>query len=94
MIRIFDMMDTVREILSGTMDIYLSTVSNRLNEVMKILTVAATILGMATFITGFFGMNFMHLPWLESPNATRNMLIFLAGTSAAMMALFKWKKWI
>lgn len=94
MIRVFDMLDTIREILSGCLDIYLSTVSNRLNEVMKILTVLATILGVSTLITGFFGMNFTELPWLGSPNAFRNTLLFMGGCSVSMLILFKWKKWL
>lgn len=57
MTRLFDMLDTIREILSGNLDIYLSTVSNRLNEVMKVLTIFAAILGIFTLITGWFGMN-------------------------------------
>lgn len=94
MIRIFDMLDTVREILSGCLDIYLSTVSNRLNEVMKVLTVLATILGVMTLVTGFFGMNFEHLPWLHSTNAFRNILMFMGGCTLAMLVYFRWKKWL
>ena len=91
MIRIFDMMDTIREILSGSLDIYLSAVSNRLNEVMKVLTVAATILMTISFITGFYGMNFTHIPWLTSPNAFRNIIIAMAGITLGMLWGFKRK---
>jgi len=94
MIRLFDMLDTVREILSGCLDIHLSTVSNRLNEVMKVLTVAATILMTLSFITGFYGMNFVHLPWLKSPNAFRNITIFMAALTVGMAWWFKRKKWM
>jgi magnesium transporter len=94
MIRIFDMMDTVREVLSGSLDIYLSTVSNRLNEVMKVLTVAATVLMTLSLITGFFGMNFMHLPWLRSPNAFRNMMISMGVVTGAMLWWSKRKGWL
>ncbi len=94
MIRLFDMMDTIREILSGSLDIYLSTVSNRLNEVMKVLTVAATILMMLSFITGFYGMNFIHLPWLRAPNAFRNIIILMALTTLAMLWWFRRKGWL
>jgi magnesium transporter len=94
MIRIFDMLDTIREILSGCLDIYLSQVSNRLNEVMKVLTVLATILGVMTFVTGFFGMNFTQLPWLDSPNAFRNIVLFMGGCAVAMLIAFRWKNWI
>lgn len=94
MIRIFDMMDTVREILSGNLDIYLSTVSNRLNEIMKVLTVLATVLGVMTFLTGFFGMNFVHLPWLHSQNAFRNMSVFMASITIGMLLWFRRKGWL
>jgi magnesium transporter len=94
MIRIFDMLDSIREILSGCLDIYLSTVSNRLNEVMKVLTVLATILGVMTLLTGFFGMNFVHLPWLNSQNAFRNILLFMGACSIGMLVVFRWKKWM
>lgn len=94
MIRIFDMVDTVREILSGSLDIYLSTVSNRLNEVMKVLTVFATILMMLSFITGFFGMNFVHLPWLQSPNAFRNTCVTMLAITFGMLWWFKRKSWM
>src|SRR5437588_9635964 len=58
LIRISDMIDSYRDLLTGAMDVYLSTVSNRLNAVMKQLTVIATIFLPLTFITGFFGQNF------------------------------------
>jgi len=94
MIRLFDMMDTIREILSGSLDVYLSTVSNRLNEVMKVLTVAATILMTLSFVTGFYGMNFVHLPWLRSPNAFRNVLVGMGAATAAMLWWFRRKRWL
>lgn len=94
MVRIFDMLDTVREILSGGLDIYLSTVSNRLNEVMKVLTVASIILMTLSFITGFYGMNFVHLPWLKSPNAFRNICISMVALTGGMFWWFRRKKWL
>lgn len=93
-VRIFDMLDTIREILSSCLDIYLSTVSNRLNEVMKVLTVLATVLGVLTFIASFYGMNFTHLPWLDSPNAFRNVSLIMAACAVVMVILFKWKRWL
>lgn len=94
MVRIFDMLDTVREILTGSLDIYLSTVSNKLNEVVKVLTVAAIILMTLSFITGFYGMNFTHLPWLRSPNAFRNALALMVGITGAMLWWFRRKGWL
>src|SRR5438132_9002688 len=57
-IRISDLIDSYRDLLAGAMDAYLSTVANRQNEVMKQLTVIATVFLPLTFLTGFFGMNF------------------------------------
>jgi magnesium transporter len=61
LIRISDLVDSYRDLLTGAMDVYLSTVSNRLNEIMKRLTIVATIFMPLTWITGFFGMNFGRL---------------------------------
>ncbi|MCX6345061.1 MAG: magnesium/cobalt transporter CorA [Armatimonadetes bacterium] len=94
MIRIFDMMDTIREILSGNLDIYLSTVSNRLNEVMKALTVAATILMTLSFITGFYGMNFTHIPGLRSPYAFHLVVAAMVVIILGMLWRFKKKGWL
>jgi magnesium transporter len=58
LIRISDLIDSYRDLLTGAMDVYLSTVSNRLNVVMKQLTIIATIFLPLTFVTGFFGQNF------------------------------------
>ena len=58
LIRIADLIDTYRDLLTGTMDVYLSTVSNRLNSVMKQLAVIATVFLPLTWLTGFFGQNF------------------------------------
>src|SRR5260370_3870677 len=58
LIRISDLIDSYRDLLSGATDLYLSTVSNRRNDVMKQLTVIATIFLPLSFITGFFGQNF------------------------------------
>src|SRR6476619_7604708 len=58
LLRISDLIDTYRDLLTSSMDVYLSTVSNRLNTVMKQLTIMATVFLPLTFITGFFGQNF------------------------------------
>ncbi len=94
MIRIFDMMDTIREILSGNLDIYLSTVSNRLNEVMKVLTVFATILMTLSFITGFYGMNFTHIPGLTSPYAFAGTVGAIIAITTGMLWWFRKKGWL
>ncbi len=93
-VRIFDMLDTVREVLSASLDVYLSSVSNRLNEVMKILTIVSTIMMVLGFITGFYGMNFTHLPWLEAPNAFRNLSIAMIIMVIGMLYAFRRKGWM
>lgn len=94
MIRVFDMLDTIREILSGNLDIYLSTVSNRLNEIMKVLTVAATILMILSFITGFYGMNFDYMPGLHYKYAFHVTIGLMVAITIGMMIWFKKKGWM
>lgn len=94
MVRIFDMLDTVREILSGSLDIYLSTVSNRLNEVMKVLTVFAAILGTLTLITGFFGMNIVFPAWVKTPIALPVLLLGMAAIGVVLYVIAKRIKWL
>ena len=64
-IQVIDTIETFRDMLSGMLDIYLSSVSNRMNEVMKVLTIIATIFIPLTFLAGVYGMNFKYMPELE-----------------------------
>jgi magnesium transporter len=64
-IQIIDNIETLRDMISGTLDVYLSSVSNKMNEVMKVLTIVATIFIPLTFIAGIYGMNFKYMPELE-----------------------------
>ncbi|MDP9341875.1 MAG: magnesium/cobalt transporter CorA [Actinomycetota bacterium] len=82
LIRISDLIDSYRDLLTGAMDVYLSTVSNRLNVVMKQLTVIATIFLPLTFITGFFGQNFR---WMVSHIGS--MAVFLTLGVGAEIAI-------
>src|SRR5207249_11451236 len=69
LIRQYETVDSLRDLLTGAMDIYLSTVSNRLNNTMKALTVIASLFLPLSFLTGFYGMNFAYLTSvLEPPN--------------------------
>ncbi len=65
LVRAFEILDSYRDLMSGLLDVYLTTVSNRLNEVMKQLTIIATIFLPITFVTGVFGQNFGHMPQVE-----------------------------
>jgi len=93
-IQIIDNIETFRDILSGMLDIYLSSVSNRLNEVMKVLTIIATIFIPLTFIAGVYGMNFKNMPELAWPDGYY-MALGMMGAVALIMVIFFWKKgWI
>jgi magnesium transporter len=91
LIRISDLIDSYRDLLTGAMDVYLSTVSNRLNVVMKQLTIVATVLLPITALTGFFGQNF---GWLV--NHIRSLPAFLVfglgGVVVTCLALYMWFK--
>ena len=64
-IQVSDNIETFREIASGMLDVYLSSISNKMNEIMKVLTIIATIFIPLTFIAGIYGMNFKYMPELE-----------------------------
>ena len=96
LLRISDLIDTYRDLLTSSMDVYLSTVSNRLNSVMKQLTIMATVFLPLSFITGFFGQNF---GWMVG-NIQSSSTFFGLGiglevlTVAALFALFKKRGWL
>jgi magnesium transporter len=90
---ILDIADTIRDIVSGTMDIYLNSTSLRLNEVMKALTIVSTIFLPLTFVTGLFGMNFIHIPGLASPWGFWITGLICLIISFGMILFFKFRKW-
>jgi magnesium transporter len=95
LIRISDLIDSYRDLLTGAMDVYLSTVSNRLNSVMKQLTIIATIFLPLTFITGFFGQNF---DWMVGRIGSWPLFLGLGVGSelvaiVALVAFFKRRGW-
>jgi magnesium transporter len=92
LIRMSDMLDSYRDILTGALDVHLSAVSNRLNEIMKRLTVVATIFMPLAFITGFWGMNFTAMPF-RSHLWFWGSLGFMTFAVFWMMAYFWRKHW-
>lgn len=93
-IQVMETVETFRDMASGLMDIHLANVSNRLNSVMKVLTVISTVFIPLTFITSLYGMNFRHMPELESvygyPAVLGTMLVLALG----MVAAFRWRRWL
>lgn len=94
-VRQYEQADAIRDLLSGAMDIYLSTVSNRLNETMRALTAIASLFLPLSFLTGFFGMNFGFLVGhIGPPLAFAGGLGLMAASIAIQLALFRRRGWI
>ncbi len=92
--RIIDTVETYRDLLSGIMDIYLSTNANKMNEVMKVLTIMSSIFIPVTFIAGVYGMNFEYMPELKSPIGYAAVWIIMLGVMGGLVIYFKKKKWM
>lgn len=93
-LQIIETMETLRDVLAAMLETYLSVVNNRMNEVMKMLMVVATIFIPLTFIAGLYGMNFDHMPELRWPWAYPAVLATMAGIVVGMIVYFKRKKWL
>ena len=93
-IQVMDTIEIYRDMLSGMLDIYLSSLNNRMNAVMKVLTIIATIFMPLTFLAGVYGMNFKHMPELEWPWGYPLILILMACVAILMLTLFRLKKWL
>ena len=93
-IRVIDTLDTYRDTVTGMLEVYLSNTSNRMNEIMKVLTVVATLFIPLTFIVGVYGMNFRVMPELEWKWGYPAIMILMAAVAVAMVVYFKRKKWV
>ena len=93
-IQVIDTVETFRDMVSGMLDIYLSSISNRMNAVMKVLTIIATIFIPLTFVAGIYGMNFKYMPELDCKWGYPIVLIVMAVAGGAMLIYFKRKKWL
>lgn len=92
--RVIDAVETYRDLLSGIMDIYLSTNSNKMNEVMKVLTIMSSIFIPVTFIAGIYGMNFEYMPELKSPFGYAAVWAVMLSVMGGLVFYFKKKKWL
>lgn len=93
-IQIIDTVETFRDVLSGLVDIHLSSVSNRLNEVMKVLTIIATMFMPLSFLAGVYGMNFKHFPEIEWPYAYPAFWVVCITAVVLMLRYFRRKEWL
>ncbi|MBI4081934.1 MAG: magnesium/cobalt transporter CorA [Candidatus Lambdaproteobacteria bacterium] len=93
-IRVVETVDTLRELLSGLFNHYHSTISNRLNETMKVLTLIATIFIPLTFIVGIYGMNFKHMPELEWHWGYYGVWAVILAVAGVMVVYFRRRQWL
>jgi magnesium transporter len=92
-IQAIETIEVFRDMASGMLDLYMNSLSNRMNNVMKVLTIIATIFIPLTFIVGIYGMNFEFMPELGHPWAYPAVMILMLGIAVAMVVYFKVKKW-
>ena len=93
-IQVIDTIETFRDMVSGMLDIYLSSLSNKMNEIMKVLTMIATIFIPLTFIVGIYGMNFKYMPELEWHWGYPMTLVLMLLLVAFMVIYFRKKRWL
>jgi magnesium transporter len=93
-IQVVDTIETFRDMISGMLDIYLSSVSNRMNEVMKVLTIIATIFIPLTLIAGIYGMNFQYMPELGWRWGYPMVWLVMLVIGVLMLVYFRRKKWL
>ncbi|UCC25212.1 MAG: magnesium/cobalt transporter CorA [Gemmatimonadales bacterium] len=93
-VQVVDTVETLRDLVGGLMDLYLTGVSNRMNEVMKVLTIIATIFIPLSFLAGLYGMNFDSMPELHQPWGYPGLLLVMAAVAGAMLLFFRRKGWL
>jgi len=93
-IQVIDTTETLREILAGMVDTYLSGISNQMNKVMQVLTIVSTIFIPITFLAGVYGMNFEYMPEIHKKWGYPAVLALMAVTAIGMLLYFRRKKWM
>ncbi|MFO7899381.1 MAG: magnesium/cobalt transporter CorA [Planctomycetota bacterium] len=93
-IQVADTIESFRDLIGGLRDAYLTVISNRMNEVMKVLTIIATIFIPLTFVAGIYGMNFEHMPELKYPWAYPAVWAVMLLVAIGMVIYFKTRKWL
>ncbi|MDD5436953.1 MAG: magnesium/cobalt transporter CorA [Candidatus Omnitrophica bacterium] len=94
LVRLNDIIGTSRDVITGAMETYVSLVSNRLNEVMKTLTVITTIMMPLTLIASIYGMNFKHMPELEHRMGYPGVIATMLIITSLMLYYFKRRRWL
>jgi magnesium transporter len=94
LVRVTDLAESYRDLISGSLEAYLSVVSNRLNEIMKVLTIFSAIMLPLTFIAGVYGMNFDNMPELHSRYGYYTVWVIMIVVAVGMLGLFWRRGWI
>jgi magnesium transporter len=92
--RISDLLENYRDIIFGMLDMYLSSVSNRMNDIMKVLTIISTVFIPLSFLAGFYGMNFRYMPEFSQPFAYPILILVMIILAFIMVYYFKRKRWL
>ena len=93
-IQVIDAIETYRDLLSGMLDIYLSSISNKMNQIMQLLTIIGTIFIPLTFLAGIYGMNFEYMPELGWRNAYPALWGIMIVITGVMVLFFRRRKWL
>lgn len=93
-IQVIDSVETYQDLLSGMIDLYLSTVSNKMNDVMKVLTIFASIFVPLTFLAGVYGMNFEFMPELKIRWAYPALWVVMISVAGALVVFFRKRRWL
>jgi magnesium transporter len=94
LVRYTELIEAAREMVSDLMQSHLSATSNKLNEVMKALTMISTVGLVCGLIAGIYGMNFENLPGLKWEHGFAFALGLMAASAMAAFVFFRWKKWV
>ncbi len=92
-LHLLETIESLRDVMSGLLDLYLTQISNRMNSVMKVLTIIATIFIPLTFVAGIYGMNFVYMPELSYRWSYPAIWILMISIFSGMLIFFKKKKW-
>lgn len=93
-VQVLDLVEALRDTASGLHDLHMTSISNRMNEIMKVLTIIGTIFIPLTFIAGIYGMNFEYMPELSWPWAYPAVWIVMVGVAGALLFFFRRREWI
>jgi magnesium transporter len=93
-VHVIESLEAVRDLIAGLLEIYLSTVSNRVNQEVRILTVIALIFMPSALMAGIFGMNFKNMPLLDNPDGFSMLIATMIGVAATLALVFWRRKWL